>query len=44
MMAISCCGSLRILAMRIPKKKVGNFVEGVGSPLLANISLHELDK
>jgi len=27
-----------------PEKKVGNFVGGVVSPLLANISLHELDK
>ena len=29
--------------MRIPKKKVGNFVGGVLSPLLANIVLNHLD-
>jgi RNA-directed DNA polymerase len=30
--------------MRIPKKKVGNFVGGVVSPILANIYLHEFDE
>src|SRR5713101_739150 len=43
MTSISCFGSIRTLAMRIPKKKVCNFVGGVSSPILANIALHELD-
>src|SRR6266581_2267706 len=43
MTSISCFGSIRTRAMRIPKKKVCNFVGGVLSPILANIYLHELD-
>src|SRR5882724_3754973 len=43
MTSISCFGSIRTRAMRIPKKKVCNFVGGVASPILANIYLHELD-
>ena len=44
MTSISGFGSIHTLAMRIPKKKVGNFVGGVGSPILANIYLHEFDE
>ena len=44
MMSISCFGSIRTLAMRIPKKKVCNFVGGVLSPLLADVALHGMEK
>ena len=44
MTSIACVGSIHTLAMRIPKKKVGNFVGGVLSPLLANIALHGLEE
>jgi RNA-directed DNA polymerase len=40
MMSTSCFGSIRTLAIRIPKKKVCNFVGGVVSPILANIYWH----
>src|SRR4030095_6961939 len=40
MTSISCFGSIRTRAMRIPKKKVCNFVGGVVSPVLANVFLH----
>jgi len=39
-----CFGSIRILAILIPKKKVCNFVGGEASPLLANIALHGLEE
>src|SRR3989337_3049873 len=40
MTSILCFGSIHILGMRIPKKKVCNFVGGVVSPILANLYLH----
>src|SRR5438093_1320754 len=43
MMSILCFGLIRTRVMRIPKKKVCNFVGGVLSPILANIYLHMLD-
>jgi RNA-directed DNA polymerase len=39
MTSISCFGSIRTLATLIPKKKVGNFVGGVVSPVLATVYL-----
>src|SRR6266852_3249933 len=44
MTSISCFGSIRTLAMRIPKKKVCNFVGGVRSPLLANVALDGMER
>jgi RNA-directed DNA polymerase len=41
---MACVGSTHIQGITIPKKKVGNFVGGAVSPLLANIYLHELDR
>lgn len=37
-------GSSHVLEISAPKKKVCKIVGGVGSPLLANIYLHELDR
>ncbi len=44
MTSISCFGSIHTLAMRIPKKKVCNFVGGVVSPILSNIYMDRFDK
>ena len=44
MTSILCFGSIRTRAILASKKKVGNFVGGVVSPLLANIYLDALDK
>ena len=44
MTSISCFGSIHTLAMRIPKKKVCNFVGGEVSPILTNIYLDKLDQ
>src|SRR5438093_159240 len=40
MTSTSCFGSIRTLVIQIPKKKVCNFVGGVLSPVLGNVSLH----
>src|SRR5437016_13368578 len=41
---MSSFGSIRIRESPTPKKKVCNFVGGVGSPILSNIYMDRLDK
>src|SRR5437660_9673771 len=41
---MSSFGSIRIRESPTPKKRVCNFVGGVGSPILSNIYMDRLDK